>query len=151
MDFRNFLLIIFAFLTVGCSNKPLFSTIPEIQFIDIQPQTIQEYQDSIAIRFSFKDGDGDLGDTPGSDRFSLIVIDNRTHFPDSVRTLKFQIPPLNTNTKNPSILGEIILAYPPTVMTPGSASDSTTYTLFIYDNVGNKSNEIVTDKIKIIP
>ena len=134
----------------GCKNAPLFPIEPEIVFTDIQPKTIKEYQDSISIRFSFKDGDGDLGDVQGGDRFSLIVKDNRTQFPDSVRTLKFQIPVLNSNTKNPSILGQITLAYPPTIVTPGYVKDSTTYTIFIYDQAGHKSNEIITDKVYIV-
>ncbi|MBX7242279.1 MAG: hypothetical protein K1X92_11070 [Bacteroidia bacterium] len=144
------ILFIFALLAGGCQNKPLFPVEPEIGFLDIQPKTVREYQDSISIRFSFRDGDGDLGDIQGGDRFSLIVKDNRTQFPDSVRTLQFQIPVLNTNTKNPSILGEIILAYPPTIVTPGMSSDSTSYTIFIYDQAGHKSNEIITDKVNIV-
>lgn len=58
--------VLFCFLSLGisaCFNPPEFSNKPEIIFREVyfQKSADPDIQDSIVLRFDFKDGDGDLG------------------------------------------------------------------------------------------
>lgn len=152
----NLRLLISYLLCLGllaCNNKPIFPLEPAITYIDMQPRDVSETSadNKITIEFSFTDGDGDLGDEVGGDKMSLIVIDNRTQFPDSLRTFRFQLPDLRPNTQKPSIMGKMSVEVLQTPLTPGTTKDSTSFTVYIYDQAGHKSNEIVTDKVYIHP
>ncbi len=152
----NIRLFIFYLLCIGllaCNNKPIFPIEPRIEYIDMQPLEVSETSanNKITIQFSFTDGDGDLGDEVGGDKTSLIVIDNRTQFPDSLRTFRFQVPDLRPNTQKPSIMGKMSVEVLQTPLTPGTLKDSTSFTVYIIDQAGHKSNEIVTDKVYIEP
>lgn len=144
---KNLYLVCLAITLAACNSRALFPIEPQIAYVDIQPRQAKEYQDSIIITFTFTDGDGDLGDIVGGDKTSLYVTDGRTQFPDSLRTISFQIPDLQQNTKNPAIQGKITLVYPPTIVTPGRQTDSTSYSVYIVDRAGHKSNVITTDKV----
>lgn len=152
----NIRFLIFCLLFMGiiaCDNKPIFPIEPHIEYIDMQPLEVSETSadNKITIQFSFTDGDGDLGDEVGGDKTSLIVIDNRTQFPDSLRTFRFQVPDLRPNTKKPSIMGKMSVEVLQTPLTPGTLKDSTSFTVYILDQAGHKSNEIITDKVYIKP
>jgi hypothetical protein len=64
-------LVLFCFLSIGisaCFNPPEFKNTPEITFREVyfQRSNNPEFQDSIVLRFDFRDGDGDLGLPLGS-------------------------------------------------------------------------------------
>jgi hypothetical protein len=64
-------LVLFCFLSIGisaCFNPPEFKNTPEITFREVyfQRSNNPEIQDSIVLRFDFRDGDGDLGLRLGS-------------------------------------------------------------------------------------
>ncbi len=153
MNIRLLILCLFCAGLMACNNKAIFPMEPHIEYLDMQPREVSETSadNKITIEFSFTDGDGDLGDVVGGDKMSLIVIDNRTQFPDSLRTFRFQLPDLRPNTKKPSIMGEISVEVLQTPLTPGTLKDSTSFTVYIFDQAGHKSNEIVTDKVYIKP
>lgn len=149
MKIAYFVLPLLYVCSSACSNKPIFPVEPHITYLDIQPRKVHQNQDFIYIKFHFEDGDGDLGDIDGGDTFSLLAIDNRPPYADTA--LYFKLPELDITTKNPSIQGELTLEYPPTLLRPGYLKDSTTYTVYILDRAGHKSNAIVTDMIYIEP
>ena len=153
MNIRLFILCLLCVGIFACNNKPIFPIEPHIEYIDMLPLEVSETSadNKITIQFSFTDGDGDLGDEVGGDKTSLIVIDNRTQFPDSLRTFRFQVPDLRPNTKKPSIMGKMSVEVLQTPLTPGTLKDSTSFTVYILDQAGHKSNEIVTDKVYIKP
>jgi len=135
---------------LSCDDSLVFPIEPEIEFVDIQPREIRQFTDPLTITFRFTDGDGDLGDD-GNDESdeNLIVVDNRTHFPDSLRTIAFTLPNLTPDTRRPSIQGTVTITYPPTALTPGDTMEMIDYTIYVYDRAGHKSNEIVTAPITL--
>ncbi len=154
---RTSLFLITSFLLLlGCSSEPVFPIEPHLEFIEISPLTVTEFQDSIFVTMSFTDGDGDLGDEVGSEVQSIKVRDLRilpdgTMLPDDVGTFRYSLPDLRTNARNPSIQGKIYLSLLPTVIFPRSEQTQTTkFSITITDQAGHESNEIVTDEILIV-
>lgn len=140
--------ILLLVLLSACSKEPVFPIEPHIEFVDIQPREVREMRDSIVITLRFTDGDGDLGSDEGDQ--NLFVKDLRSQFPDSLTTIGYRIPDLSTDANNPSIQGNIIIQVAPTIITPGLADDETSFMVYLFDRADHKSNEVITDKIKII-
>ena len=134
----------------ACRQEPVFPIEPHITYLSVDVLEVKENRDPMWVEVHFTDGDGDLGDLEDDTQGSLIVIDNRTQFPDSLRTFYYRIPDLTPDTRNPSIQGKISVRVPPTIITPGLSQDYTTYTLYLYDRGGHKSNEVTSDSVRII-
>lgn len=133
----------------ACSNEPVFPVEPEIEFVSISPDTVRENRDEIIVKFSFRDGDGDLGDLDNEPAQRLRVRDNRP-IPDSLATIFFRIPNLNSEARNPSIQGVFTVIIPPTVVRPGLREEETSFSITITDRAGHTSNEIRTGNILIV-
>ena len=71
---RKSILFSLAVLAVSCGRNRTHA--PEISLEEVSPGTVQEYQDSIYMRISFYDKDGDLGENFTDDP-NLFVVDNR--------------------------------------------------------------------------
>ncbi len=149
MHKKIYLFLIPIFITVACSDKPIFPNAPEIKFLDIQPKVVTEFQDSIIIQLSFTDGDGDLGDD-GSSQFNMFVKDNRSSIPPELATIPYILPNLTPDAKNPAIQGVITIEYPPTGILNGLESEMTTFDILVVDRAGNESNTITTEPIEIV-
>lgn len=134
----------------SCNNDPVFSVVPQIEFVDIQPREVQQFVDSMIITLRFTDGDGDLGDQ-GVEK-NMIVIDQRTTLTPQQATIEYTVPNLTPEARNPSIQGLIYIQVAPTAITPGLNIDSekTHFSIRLSDRAGHTSNEIITDEINII-
>lgn len=144
---------IISLFAASCSTDPVFSIVPEIEFVDIQPREAVENVDSILITISFTDGDGDLGDLPGSGTQSIIIRDNRvlpdgSMLPDSLAISRFSIPDLSSNARNPSIQGKIFITLSPTLVFPRNLTEQRIpFSVSIQDRSEHVSNVIQTDEI----
>ena len=134
----------------SCNNDPVFSVVPEIEFVDIQPREVQQFVDSMVITLRFTDGDGDLGDQ-GVEK-NMVVIDQRNTLTPQQATLEYTVPNLTPDARNPSIQGFIYIEVAPTAITPGLniPSEKTSYSIKLSDRAGNTSNEVLTDEITIL-
>ncbi len=135
----------------ACDSDVGFGDSPEIEFVDIQPRRATQFQDSIVIAISFKDGNGDLGIDDNAVK-SLFVVDNRPWIPENQNEQTFNLPFLTPDTKNPAIQGTITFQLQPTVIRPGSglSEEPTTFDVYIVDRSDNESNRITTDTIMIV-
>lgn len=135
-------------LVVGaCSNEPVFPIEPRIEFLDIQPKVVRQYQDSIVIRFRFQDGDGDLGaleSDSNSAPINLRLIDSRVGngLTEVQATSTYTIPNLTPNVKNPSIQGEIEVKMDFTIVLPGFEEQEVRYQIKFEDRAGNLATPI---------
>lgn len=146
-------------MSASCDNDPGFPEEPIITFEDIQPRTVRENVDSMVVRIRFTDGNGDLGDASGdpqAQNFNMFVEDNRVNSPVDPITpeqslIRYKVPNLTPDTKNPAIQGTIILTIVPTVIRLGLqyTEDTTSFNIYIVDRAGNKSNTIRTESILI--
>ncbi len=144
---------IISLLAAACNTEPVFSIIPEIDYVDIQPREARENVDSILITISFKDGDGDLGDLPNSGTQSITIRDNRilpdgNLLPDSLAISRFSIPDLKSKARNPSIQGKIFITLSPTIVFPRNLSEQRVpFSIYIKDQSEHVSNVVFTDEI----
>ncbi len=132
MHMRN-LLLFFTLLALGvssCIDPPTYPVEPEIEFLSISRDTIDEIVDTFSVRVSFTDGDGDLGfsqsqlnedgdtsctganvDNCDSTCFfngttSIIVIDKRTNC-----FVPFNLPEIPPKGSSAAISGTITITF----------------------------------------
>lgn len=145
----------------SCVNAPDYSDVPEIEFISFSNRQMDQAplnSDTTILSIKFTDGDGDIGfnmDTPGE---NIFIVDNRTNeFYD-----RFRAPAIPPQGANNGVSGEINMVllntccvFPPQDSIPNCESpaqyptNELTFTVYIQDRAGNKSNEIVTPPITL--
>ncbi len=143
----------------SCSSDPGFGNKPDLEFFGISPKVVKAIADSIIIKVEFTDGDGDLGNATNANN-DLVVLDNR--YKDSnnpitlaAATLSYSLPNLTPDTKNPAIQGLITIEVIGTAVRRDSRGielpvDSTTFDVFVIDRLGNVSDTVTTDMIRIL-
>ena len=156
----------FGFLTVGllllaCNNSPDYSDVPTIEFVSISNFDMVQNplnSDTSVISFSFTDGDGDIGFEDGNINSNIFIVDNRTgDFFD-----RFRLPAIPPQGANNGVSGQINMVilntccvFPPQDSIPPCESPSQfptndlTFTIYMIDRAGNKSNEISTPSITL--
>ena len=122
------------------------SVVPEISFVSIGPSTVFQNKDSVIIRISYRDGDGDIGENNSDVQNAEI-----TNFRNNL-TYKFRIRQLAPTNANVAIQGELEFIIPGVAMENTSlSSESTYFTISITDRAGNKSNQISSENIIVFP
>ena len=143
-----------------CVDAPNFSDTPEIAFLSMSKDTIDQgvfQEDSLTVFFSFQDGDGDLGLDNQASENNVFFIDTRTDVIDNT----FRIPFIPSEGSSNGIEGIVKIAlfsncciFPEGGPDPCQPSatypyDEVQYRIYITDRAGNKSNEILTDPITL--
>ena len=145
---RYFLFLLGSLMWLSSCKKDVetMSIVPEISFVSIGPGSIYQNKDSVIIRISYRDGDGDLGENNSDVQNAEI-----TNFRNNL-TYKFRIRQLAPTNANVAIQGELEIVVPGVAMENTSlASESTYFTVSIIDRAGNKSNQISTDNFTVFP
>jgi hypothetical protein len=127
----------------ACQSDPVFPVEPRIEFVDIQPKTVRESQDSIIIRFRFQDGDGDLGAIEQGE-LNLHLIDSRINngLTEAQATNKYSIGNLTPDARNPSIQGEVSVKMNFTVLQPNETEQEVRFQIKLWDRAGNLATPI---------
>jgi len=148
-------------LIFGCINAPDYSDTPAIEFVSFSNTSMKQAplnSDTTVVTLTFTDGDGDLGFELGTAGENIFVIDNRTgEFYD-----RFRIPAIPPQGANNGVSGTINMVllntcciFPPQDSIPACESPSQyptnqlTYTIYMEDRAGNRSNEVVTPAIEL--
>lgn len=118
---------------------------PSIELISVGPSTVIEFEQPIVLRFKYEDGDGDLGQTDPDDH-SLWVKDSRLKTADG-----YHIIPLSPPDTELAIRGELEVQLSPLFLLGNGTEEQMTYSFHVVDRAGNRSNEIVTTMITILP
>lgn len=116
---------------------------PSIELISVGPDAVIEFQRPVLLRFSYKDGNGDLGRVDPDD-YSLWVKDSRLAMADG-----YHIIPLSPPDTEVPIQGELEVELDPLFLLGNGAEEIMTYSFHVQDNAGNKSNEVTTPAIVI--
>ncbi|MFT5725248.1 MAG: hypothetical protein ACI9JN_002372 [Bacteroidia bacterium] len=139
----SFLVIVFSGCTeVTVVDKPAGP--PVIEYVDIQPRIVKEFQDSILITFKYSDPDGDLG-FENPDLKPLGIHDLRL-----INSDYQHVGLLSPVDANVDITGELTIKLKNTFLLGSSDKEITTYELIFTDRAGNASNPIQTDEISVI-
>ncbi len=136
-----------------CANPPEYSDIPAIEFLSLSKNQMSQTPfgaDTVAITFSFTDGDGDISfnDSTGN----IFIVDARDNFSKP----SYRIPKIDEQGVGNGISGTITIwvpntccIYPPDTMLPCDTSstvpqtyDTLAYRIRIMDRAKNMSNEI---------
>ncbi len=124
---------------------------PEISLLEVNPRIViaANPNDTVYIRMTFKDKNGDVGIGGNSSDYDMYLIDSRDK-----SEVGYRIPqlPSETNENKPGLQGTIILAVEAAFLNlrEDSAhleSDTLTWDLYIKDLAGHHSNTITTPEV----
>jgi hypothetical protein len=127
----------------SCKKEEVMPASPEISLVSMSTQSVQAFGERVKVRFSYKDGDGDLGQQD-PDAYTLWVKDARLAQADG-----YHIPPLAPDGEELPIQGELEVELNALFLLGNSQQEVTTYTIHVVDRAGHKSNEFVTAPITI--
>ncbi|MCS6895845.1 MAG: hypothetical protein NZZ60_06840, partial [Bacteroidia bacterium] len=138
---------------VSCKRDPIiFSITPEIEFVRITPQQVQEFG-SLLIVIRYRDGDGDVGGQPdGAPDLFLIDLRDSTLFPPGYDgILRYNMPRLYEGSAQ-SIQGTIEITLPGVARTnPNASAEPIAFEIYLKDRAGHESNRVRTDTVFIVP
>ena len=165
MKLKNITYILFIavilFGTYSCINSPNYSDTPELEFVSISNNEMSQRplnSDTTIVTLKFTDGDGDIGFSAEYPGENIFVIDDRTgEFYD-----RFRVPAITEQGANNGVSGTIDMVllntcciFPPQDSIPACESpaqypdNNLTFTIYMIDRAGNKSNEVKTSAIKL--
>lgn len=142
--FTTFLLIVI-FSSCKKEEAKEYDAVPEIAFESISPLVVKEFEDSITIVISYKDGDGDLGENNANVN-NLFVTDQRINI-----TYPYRVQQLSPDNSTIAIQGKLNVVLKNSGITNGSTSQTVSYKLYIIDRAGHQSNTLTTSSVTIIP
>lgn len=137
------------FLMTSCSKKKAkASDTPNISLIGISKDSVQAgSNETIQLTFTFKDGDGDLGNLPSSGNYDIYTIDTRDtsklnyYFPQD-------LPSVIIPSQGASGQCTIELSAAFMLLRPSNPDrDTLQYEFYIRDKSGKESNRLTTPNI----
>lgn len=134
---------VIAVLLAGCKKEEVMPSAPEIALVSMSARSVHEFDERVKVRFSYKDGDGDLGQGDPDD-YTLWVKDARLEGTDG-----YHIPPLAPEGAEVPIQGELEVELNALFLLGNSGQEETSYTMYVVDRAGNRSNEFTTGTIII--
>jgi hypothetical protein len=140
---KLFIAITVLCILIACKKEEVMPSAPEIAFVSMSAQSVQEFNQRVKVRFSYKDGDGDLGQED-PDNYTLWVKDARLEGTDG-----YHIPPLAPEGSEVPIQGELEVELNALFLLGNSDQEETSYTVYVIDRAGNRSNEFTTGTITI--
>ena len=142
----NFVVLAFIILLgVSCKkDDSAWGPIPELEFVSISPSSLVQYSSPLTITIKYKDGDGDLGEN-NPDVVNTFITDSRNNLTYNFRTR--QLAPDNANI---AIMGNLNIEIPSVSLLGDGNSETVTYSIYMTDRAGNKSNTITTSGVTIL-
>ncbi|HMQ76423.1 MAG TPA: hypothetical protein PKE21_11550 [Flavobacteriales bacterium] len=128
----------------ACRKEAALDPVPAIELVSVGPQQVMAFDEPVRVRFTYADGDGDLG-TDDPDAYTLWVKDSRLATADG-----YHIPPLAPPDAQVAIQGELEVELTPLFLLGNSGQEVMTYSFFVTDRAGNRSNELTTSAITIV-
>lgn len=129
----------------GNDPLPEISDIPNIELTNINSTNINQFDD-IIFDVKYVDGDGDLGETD-ADVKTIFVTDNR----DASIVHEFHLQPLAPLDESFAIQGTLKVNIENVILlNQANTSENASFSIYIKDRAGNKSNTISSSSIKIM-
>jgi hypothetical protein len=128
----------------SCKKTEDISNTPSIKFISITPNPAIKYQDPVKITIEYTDGDGDLGSNT-ADAKNAFITDSRNNV-----TYEFRIPQQAPDNSPITIKGNLTFDLSPQgFVDDNNSSETATYSVYIVDRAGNKSNSVQSTALSI--
>ena len=141
ISFACFAVIIF---TSACKKKEEHPEAPVITFKSMSASTVEQFNNSIVISFSYEDFQGDLGQQDPDD-YSLRVKDAR--LPDYDW---YHLPPMTPDMAELHIKGDYALELDPLFILGNGTEESTHFSIEVRDRKGNWSNIVETPNVLVV-
>lgn len=140
-----FVFIIITSLFSACKkDDEKYSDVPAITFESISPGTVKQFSDSLIVTIGYEDGNGDLGEN-GSDVKNAFVTDSRNDL-----TYSFRVKQLAPSDASIIIKGKLSIVIPQVALNNlTGVSETATFSVYLEDRAGNKSNVVNTSSITI--
>jgi hypothetical protein len=138
-------ILLLAIWISGCKkDEEKYSDIPAITFESINPGSVQQLKDSVIVTIGYTDGNGDLGENNSAVKNAFIT-DSRNDL-----TYSFRVKQLAPNDANIIIKGRLLIVIPQVALNNLSGtSETATFSVYVEDRAGNKSNVVNTSSITI--
>lgn len=132
-------------VVVSCkkADKKEYDSTPQIEFVSLSPSTVLQNKDSITFTIKYTDGDGDLGENSPNAK-NLFLTDNRIQIPYSYRVE--QLAPSGSAI---TIQGTLNVVLKNILLTDSSNQQTTTFSIYVVDRAGHKSNEVTSSLVTI--
>jgi hypothetical protein len=131
-------------IVFGCKDDDIeFAPEPKIEMVSITPQNPLQFTEPVTITIKYEDGDGDLGENNDQVK-NCFVTDNRIGL-----VSEFRIKQLAPTGYSIPITGTLNIEIGGQGITDASTSQNATYTLYVVDRAGHRSNTITTNEIVI--
>jgi hypothetical protein len=130
----------------GCQkdDDPFANKVPTIELLSLTPQMVVEFQDSLVFNIKYRDNDGDLGENDPNVK-NLFITDNRIGI-----VYDYRIQQLAPTGSAIAIEGTLQVVLNSVARTDTSlAQQSATFSVYMKDRAGNKSNTVTSGVITI--
>ncbi len=130
----------------GCKkdDDPFANKVPQIELLSLTPQMVVEFNDSLVFKIKYRDNDGDLGENNPSVK-NLFITDNRIGI-----VYDYRIQQLAPTGSSIAIEGTLQVVLNSVARTDTSlAQESATFSVYVKDRAGNKSNTVTSGAITI--
>ncbi|MFT6746547.1 MAG: hypothetical protein ACJAZ2_000888 [Glaciecola sp.] len=137
----------FALIVVllSCSKEEEEENVePVLTFESMTPVAVTELVEEIVIKFKYSDNDGNLGENDDPDVTNLFITDSRNQVVNSFRVK--QLAPDNSTI---AIEGTLSVTINPLLITDGSTNEKGTFSIYMNDRAGNKSNVIISSEFTV--
>ena len=126
----------------GCKKDAPFSSTPEISFIRMYPDTVKAFADSIVFEIAYADGDGDIGEN-NAYKQNLFLVDQRNQLEYGFRIGRI------VADGSPAIRGTLKIVMPYINRISSQGAETTTFSIRLEDQAGNKSNVVSSSALMI--
>lgn len=133
-------------LNSGCKkdDDPFADKAPSIDLLSLTPQVVVEFEDSLVFNIKYRDNDGDLGENDPNVK-NLFITDNRIGI-----VYDYRIQQLAPSGSSIAIEGTLQVVLNSVARTDTSlAQESATFSVYVKDRAGNKSNTVTSGAITI--
>lgn len=141
-----FLIVAAISLNSGCKkdDDPFANKAPSIEILSLTPQVVVEFEDSLVFNIKYRDNDGDLGENNPNVK-NLFITDNRIGI-----VYDYRIQQLAPTGSVIAIEGTLQVVLNSVARTDTSlAQQSATFSVYVKDRAGNKSNTVTSGVITI--
>lgn len=130
--------------TYGCGEEEInISLTPVISFVEINPEQVEEYTETVEIVIAYEDGNADIGQ-PDPDVPVVFVKDSRLQQPDG-----YHLPPVAPLDAQVYVKGQLSIPLKNLFILGNTDTEQVWFEVYITDRAGNISNTINTPVITV--
>lgn len=136
----------FIFLFSGCEKDedPFANKSPQIELLSLTPSVVVEFADSLVFQIKYRDNDGNLGENDPTVK-NIFITDNRIGI-----VYDYRVQQLAPTGSTIAIEGTLKVVLNSVARTDTSVAQQTaTFSVYVVDRAGNKSNTVTSAPITI--